>query len=168
MTTAIEKSPARSELRPHRLPTMDEMFNNMLTEIERFWESPFGMIGRALPRTIRGEMTRFEWIPRLDVLREGNELVVDIDLPGMKKEEIDLEVEEDALIVSGERKHEKKIEEKDYWRCERATGDFYRRIPLGFEVDPKKVKATFRNGVLELRLPVPEKALAEPKPIPIA
>lgn len=168
MPTALEKTPARSELRSHRLPTIDEMFNGMVTEFERFWESPFGMLGRALPRTIRGEMTKFEWVPRVDVTREGNELVVDVDLPGMKKDDIELTVDKDALVLTGERKHEKRVEEKDYWRCERTYGNFYRRIPLGFEIDPKSVKANFRNGVLELHLPVPEKALPEPKPIAIS
>ena len=102
-------------------------------------------------------------------LREGgpSALPPSVQLETQTAVDIELTVDKDALVLTGERKQEKKVEEKDYWRCERTYGNFYRRIPLGFEVDPKSVKANFRNGVLQLHLPVPEKALHEPKPIAI-
>lgn len=108
-----------------------------------------------------------EWVPSVDVYREGNDLVVKADLPGMRKEDVHVSLEEGALLIRGERKEEKKVKDEDYFRLERSTGSFFRRMPLGFEVDPERIEAKFKDGVLEVHIPQPVEKLPKAKRIAI-
>ncbi len=104
-------------------------------------------------------MATGEWVPSIDVYKENGNLVVKADLPGIKKTDIHVSVEHGDLIIQGERKEEKELKQEDLFRVERRTGSFFRRMSLGFEVEPDKVDASFRDGVLEIRVPKPvEKA----------
>jgi len=98
---------------------------------------------------------------------KDGELHLSADLPGMEKKDVEVLFDQGDLVLKGERKEMKQIEEKEMVHCERFYGSFYRRIPLGFELDPKLVKATFKNGVLELDIPMPAKTLPQPKKINI-
>jgi HSP20 family protein len=100
-------------------------------------------------------------IPPLDVYEEGGAVVVKVELPGMKKEEIDIHVSGSELTISGKKEKEEKIERKDYRRLERATGMFTRTVTLPAEVELEKVTASYKDGVLEIRAPKVEGA--EPK-----
>jgi HSP20 family protein len=100
-------------------------------------------------------------IPPLDVYEEGGAFVVKAELPGVKKEEIDIRVAGNALTISGKREKEEKIERKDYRRLERAVGAFTRTVTLPGEVDLEKVTASYKDGILEVRAPKLEGA--EPK-----
>ena len=91
--------------------------------------------------------------PPVDVYEEGDALVVKAELPGMKKEEIEVTVTGDLLTISGKREKEEKVERKDYHRLERMAGAFSRSLKLPFEVELDKVTAAFRDGVLEIRAP---------------
>ncbi|HEX6024021.1 MAG TPA: Hsp20/alpha crystallin family protein [Solirubrobacter sp.] len=106
------------------------------------------------------------WVPDVDVVRDNGHLVVRADVPGMKPEEISIEVNEGILTVSG--KHEEAKEEKDktYIRRERRYGAFTRSLPLPDGVDPKKIKAKTQDGVLEVTVPLP-KEVAKQEPIKI-
>jgi HSP20 family protein len=98
------------------------------------------------------------WTPAIDVVRDDGHLVVRADLPGIKPEEVKIEVEDDILTISGE--HEERTDEKDggYARRERRYGSFSRSMALPGGVDPKKITASTRNGVVEVTIPLPEEA----------
>jgi HSP20 family protein len=96
------------------------------------------------------------WLPQVDVLRRGDELVVRADLPGLKKDDISVDVADNVLTIRGQRKEESKEEREGYYWHERSEGSFYRRIPLpeGAKVD--QASARFEDGVLEVALPAPK------------
>lgn len=92
-------------------------------------------------------------MPPVDVYEEGTEIVLKAELPGMKKEEIEVDVTGDVVTLSGRKQKEEKIERKDYHRLERATGEFTRTVRLPAEVVVEKATASFKDGVLEVRAP---------------
>ena len=103
-----------------------------------------------------------EWMPAVDMVRDNGHLVVRADVPGIKPEEIEIKAEEGMLTISG--KHEESAETKDekYVRRERRYGAFSRTMVLPEGVDPKKIKATTHDGLLEVRIPLPKEAAPEP------
>jgi HSP20 family protein len=96
------------------------------------------------------------WTPAIDVVRENGHLVVRADLPGIKPEEVKIEVEDDILTVSGEHQESKEKKDKDYVRRERRYGSFSRSMALPPGVDAKDIKAKTHNGVVEVTIPLPE------------
>jgi HSP20 family protein len=102
------------------------------------------------------------WVPGIDVFEKDNRLVTRIDLPGVKKEDVKVEVTEGQLAITGERKSEAEEKKDRFYRCERAYGSFYRTVPLPEGVKAEEVKATFADGVLEVSVPLPAKV--EPRP----
>lgn len=94
----------------------------------------------------------------LDVYEEGRVIVAKAELPGVKKDEIDVRISGNALTISGKREKEEKVERKDYRRLERAVGTFARTVTLPGEVDLEKVTASYRDGILEIRAPKVEGA----------
>ncbi|MBW3591027.1 MAG: Hsp20/alpha crystallin family protein [Actinobacteria bacterium] len=125
--------------------------------------SPFGTV-----RQIQDEMSRLigsfwsglpysPWAnrPAVDFYEEGDQWIVEAELPGVEPNDIDVQVNENGLEISAKSSSEEKTEDKDkgYYRTERSYGSFRRFLPLPGEVDPKKVKAKYRNGVLEIRMP---------------
>ena len=101
------------------------------------------------------------WTPAIDVVREDGHLVVRADLPGVKPEEVKIEVEDDILTVSGEHQESKEEKDKNYVRRERRYGSFSRSMALPGGVDVKKIKASTRNGVVEVTIPLPKEAKKE-------
>jgi HSP20 family protein len=96
------------------------------------------------------------WTPAIEVAeREGN-YIVRAELPGLKPEDVKVELRDDALTVQGERKFEHEEEKGGVHRSERRYGQFYRSIPLPEGVNPEQVRARFENGILEVKVPVPE------------
>jgi HSP20 family protein len=95
-------------------------------------------------------------------------MFVKADLPGVKKENVTVTFEEGYLILKGERKEEKEIKEESYYRSECDYGAFMRRIPLDFEVDPGLIKAVFKDGVLEVRVPILAAKTPPAKEIPVS
>lgn len=123
------------------------------------WFSLFRPLGEA--------GTLAEWRPRIDVFEQKGKMVVKAELPGIEKKDLKVEFEDGDLILKGERKTEEEVEEDDYYRCERSFGSFFRRIPLGFEVDPDAIKAQFKDGVLEVKLPIPKEHKTHAKTIAV-
>ncbi|HEY8446578.1 MAG TPA: Hsp20/alpha crystallin family protein [Thermomicrobiales bacterium] len=160
--------PAKSgEVRARRWDPLG-LLAEMEAEMERLWNErwPMGsLFGGRLGRGL--SQNGFVWAPRADVFAKNGDLVVKVELPGVKKDEVDVSIEGGDLVIRGERKAEEKVEEKDYYRMERSYGAFYRRWPLPEGVDPDKVEASFEDGVLTVR--VPKGAVQEPeaKKIPI-
>lgn len=98
------------------------------------------------------------WSPSLDVHDEKDNFVVHVELPGMKKEEIDISLHDGVLTVSGERKRESEKTEGETFRSERCFGKFQRSVTLPARVDGNKVKASYKDGVLSIDLPKVEEA----------
>ena len=95
--------------------------------------------------------TRFAY--PIDMYEEKNELVIKTELPGIKKEDLDIKLEGDLLTIKAEKKQEEVSEGTTYYTCERWYGHYSRSVSLPFSVDADKVSATFENGLLEMRLP---------------
>ena len=105
------------------------------------------------------------WAPAVDIYEGEHELVVKADLPDVKPEELDIRVENNILTIRGERKFEKKAEEKNYLRVERAYGSFARSFSLANTVNSEAIKADYKDGVLTLSIPKREEA--KPKQIKV-
>jgi HSP20 family protein len=98
------------------------------------------------------------WSPQVEVFERGDQLVVRADLPGMTKDDINVEFTDDALVIRGERRSEREENEEGYYRTERSYGSFYRSVPLPEGASAENADATFRNGVLEITMPAPQRA----------
>ena len=96
------------------------------------------------------------WIPAMDLVETDKDFVLRADLPGLSENDVNIELEDNVLTVSGERKSEHEERKEGYYRVERASGRFSRSLTLPEGVDPEKVRANFENGVLEVRIPKPE------------
>ncbi|MEO5823005.1 MAG: Hsp20/alpha crystallin family protein [Vicinamibacteraceae bacterium] len=112
-------------------------------------------------------LTRADWVPAVDVFEtEQHELVVKAELAGIKREDIDLKVENNILTIRGERKRDQEIKQDAYQRVERTYGAFARSFTLPTTVNPDAVKAEFKDGVLTVVLPAKEEA--KPRQVQIA
>jgi HSP20 family protein len=107
------------------------------------------------------------WSPRIDVFEKDKRLVTRVDLPGVKKEDVSVEVTDGHLALSGERKRETEEKKDNFYRSEREYGSFYRAIPLPEGVKLDDVKATFADGVLEVSIPLPVEAEAKVRKVQI-
>ncbi len=131
-----------------------------LASFRRIFDEPFGMLTQGF-----GGLGSQEWMPRVDVAENKDGLTVKVDLPGVKQEDINISIEDQVLTVKGERKQETQNTEGGFTRTERAYGTFQRMMVLPTTVDADKVKATYRDGVLEITLPTKEEA--KPKAIKV-
>jgi HSP20 family protein len=104
-------------------------------------------------------MLRGDWIPPVDIFEnEKGEVVIKAELPGLRKEEIDLRVENNTLTIRGERRRQAEVKEEQYHRVERTYGSFSRSFALPGTVDSGRVSADYRDGVLTVVLPLKEEA----------
>jgi len=106
--------------------------------------------------------------PVMDIYEEGEEVIVKAEVPGLEKGDIEVRVAGDLLTVSGKKEKEEKVEQKDYYRYERAAGAFTRSVRLPAEVELEKVTAHLENGVLEIRAPKSPTAKAKTRKIEVA
>ena len=98
-------------------------------------------------------------MPSVDIFEEGEDLVMKAELPGIRKEDIDVRLTDGMITISGEKKNEDEIKRKDYYKWERSYGSFCRSFELPAEVQKNKVKSTFKDGVLEIRMPKSPEAI---------
>ena len=138
-----------ADTRPWRMPDVETMFERMFGDS---WLRPFSRarLGPWGPRTFGVEA------PALDLYEDKDALVVKAEIPGLSKDEIDVSVTGNMLTIKGAKKKEEEVKEKDYYRCERIFGSFFRTLELPADVKTSEVKATFKNGVLEIRMPKAE------------
>ncbi|MGE5168959.1 MAG: Hsp20/alpha crystallin family protein [Rudaea sp.] len=130
-------------------------------EMDRLFES-FGF-GRAFPSSRQGgwdvgeygENLPSMWSPHIEVCERDGKLHIEADLPGMKRDDVEVRVEQDAVVIQGERRNEQKQERRGYYRSERSYGSFYRTIPLPEGANADSATATFREGVLEIDIDMP-------------
>ena len=122
----------------------------------------------AYPRRYDDDLTqRGEWFPPVDIYENGSdEIVLKAELPGLRREDIDLRVENNTLTLRGERKQDTEIKPDQYHRVERSYGAFSRSFTLPSRIDTENVHAEFKEGVLSIKLPV--KAEAKPRQIEVA
>lgn len=143
----------------------------MLGEMVRWDPFPreLDVLGRKLGKLF-GDFPESEilgaWHPNVDIYDHGTEIVLQAELPGMKKEDVHVEVENHMLILRGEKKREEKVQKDEYFRTERVYGAFSRSFSLPATVDAEKIKAVYKEGILTVRLPKVEKA--KPKHVEIA
>lgn len=99
--------------------------------------------------------------PVVDVFEDKEDVVVKAELPGMEKDNIEVNLTDHTLTIKGEKKKEEEIKKENYYRAERSYGSFVRTLELPTEVKSDKVKAAFKNGILEIRMPKTEEAKAK-------
>ncbi|HET6830562.1 MAG TPA: Hsp20/alpha crystallin family protein [Solirubrobacterales bacterium] len=124
--------------------------DSLQSDFNRFFE---GFFGRPVGSSRR-------WAPAMDLSETDDSLVLRADLPGLDREDVSIEVKDNVLTLSGERRDEHEDERMGYHRIERAYGSFARSLTLPRGIDPASVSAGFDKGVLEVRIPKP----AEPEP----
>jgi HSP20 family protein len=116
-------------------------------------------------QTGRGNGTMRRWLPPMDLVETADQYVLRADLPGLSDGDVNVQLEDSVLTISGERKAEHEQQEEGYYRLERAFGAFSRSLTLPDGVDPDSVQAHFDRGVLEIRIPKPEQK--KPKTVQI-
>jgi HSP20 family protein len=117
---------------------------------------PFEMMRSSYPRLFESEKGAM-FMPQIEVLEKEGRLLVRADLPGMRKEDVKVRVDDNGLQIEGERKQESEETHEGYYRSERSYGSFFRSIPLPEGTDIANVKAEFKDGVLEISMPAPAK-----------
>jgi HSP20 family protein len=122
---------------------------------------------RGGQRGLQQSGARGLWAPHVEVFERGNNIVVRADLPGLTRDDIDVEVDDDALIIRGERHSDVEDEQEGYYRSERSYGSFYRAIPLPENIDHNACNASFKDGVLEVTLPKPAQQQSRAKRIDV-
>jgi HSP20 family protein len=129
---------------------LPKIFSEMDEMIKKMW---FGFPFHNLDKDMD-----IGWSPRIDVSETDSALEIVADLPGLEKEDITASLEDDLLIIKGERKVEKESREKRFHTIERSSGSFYRALRLPVEVEKDKIEALFKDGVLTLKLPKAKEA----------
>jgi len=166
-TTELVKR-EESEVLPRRWEPFRVM-EEMEREVERLFNEPLFTWPRLLTRFPRvTSMMPTLFTPMVDLYEKEGSLVVKAELPGLKKEEIEVELQQGDLVIKGERKAETEVKEESYYRMERSYGTFFRRIPLPFEVKPEMIKASYTDGILEVHIPMPKVEKPEAKKVKIA
>jgi HSP20 family protein len=135
-----------------RMGNMERLFDRM---VEEFWRRPFPTLLRPERWWPEGMTMR---IPTVDVYEEKDDVVIKAEIPGLSKEDMSVQVADSMLTIKGEKKREEEVKEDEYYQCERSFGSFMREVALPCEVKADEVKASFKNGVLEVRMPKTEGA----------
>lgn len=128
-------------------------------EIDRLFDSPLNALTNNSQQFLNG------WLPTIDLYEDQDHLVLKAELPGMKKEDIDISLQGDVLTLSGERKEEEVFDKAETYRAERFLGRFQRTCTLPISVDARKVDASYKDGILTVTLPKAEEA--KPKQIEV-
>ncbi|GAB61040.1 MAG: Hsp20/alpha crystallin family protein [Candidatus Jettenia sp.] len=147
---------ARELIKWSQLPTISSLQNEMNRMFDRFFKgsdlSEFGMETGG-------------WIPPIDLSETNEKVTVKAEIPGIDPKDIDISIQENTLLIKGEKKEEKEEKNKSFYRMERRYGSFSRSIPLPPSVDSNKVTAEYKNGVLEITLQKKEEV--KPKQISV-
>lgn len=133
------------------------LLRQLTSELDRSFGEPFWP-SFQWPALRTEAAAAIAWAPKVDVFEKDGRLVTKVDLPGVKKDDVKVEVTDGHLALSGERKHETEEKKDNVYRTEREYGSFYRAVPLPEGVKLEDVKATFADGVLEVTVPLPPKA----------
>jgi HSP20 family protein len=139
-----------------------------------FWNDPFGLLHRESWPFQReswpwrtGQQGSALWSPQIESFQRGDQFVVRADLPGLKKEDVHIELTDNSLAIEGERREEREEDREGYYRSERSYGSFYRVIPLPEGAITETAKAHFDNGVLEIVLQAPPREVSRKRRVEI-
>ena len=138
-----------------RQQSMPGLMTSPFSFMRRFGEgmeqlfADFG-VGGLMPR---GFNELAAWTPQIEMFERENQLVIRADLPGLKTDDVQIELRDDSVVIQGERQEERKEEREGFYTTERTYGRFYREIPLPEGADTNQATATFRDGVLEITIP---------------
>lgn len=137
-------------------------------EMDHLFED-FGL-GRGMltPMLDKAQLPQGPWSPQIEIFERGNQLVLRADLPGLTKNDVNVEIDNDGITIEGERQHENEEKGEGYYRSERSYGKFYRRIPMPEGVKAEDAKATFKNGVLEITMPASKREERKPRRLEIS
>lgn len=157
MAKAAEEEKAITAKKPSEIVSRGEELEHWMERfMDDMWRRPFpSLFGRDRWLPIRPLSIR---MPSLDVYEEKDSVVVKAELPGMKKEDVEVNLAGETLTIKGEKKEDKEVKEDDYYRRERSYGSFLRTVALPSEVKSDEIKASFKDGVLEIRMPKTEEA----------
>lgn len=150
-----------------------QLANAPLTVMKRFGEEverlfgDFG-IGRGLSNSIGRTFDQDVWTPPVEMFERDGELVVRADLPGLTKDEVNVEVGDGGITIEGERRGQEEEKREGFYHSERHYGKFYRRLPLPEGIDVQDASATFRDGVLEITMEAPKRKDAKPRRLSIS
>src|SRR5690242_21322249 len=139
-----------------------------LEDMEKRLSTIFGRAPMATNGEKKEAISVTEWSPLVDISEDDKEYVVKAEIPEMKKEDIKINVHDDVLTVSGERKYEKEEKGKKYHRVERAYGSFMRSFALPENADGSKINAEYKDGMLKVHLPKSEQAKQKANEVKIA
>ncbi len=114
---------------------------------------------------IDDDISMCAWKPTVNIYETDEAIILKAELPGIKKEDVSVEVKDNVLTLKGERAEDKEVKEENYFRKERCFGTFSRAFNLHYRVQPDKIKAKFKDGVLEIEVPKPEEE--KPKQITV-
>jgi len=167
MKEDIKKANTEVALKTPETVNPFQMMHRFTKDMERLFED---FQGFSFPNFFTTDFAPFRsglekgaWMPQIEVLQNNGKLMVRADLPGLAKDDVKLEITDDFLTISGERKEEKEEKREGFYRSERSYGSFYRQIPLPEGAKTENAAATFANGVLEITIPAPEVATATRK-----
>ncbi len=157
MTKAAAEEKAVATKKPGEITSRVEDIEHWMERfMDDMWRRPFpSLFGRDRWLPIRPSSIR---MPSLDVYEEKDSVVVKAELPGMKKEDVEVNLVGANLTIKGEKKEDQEVKEDDYYRRERSYGSFLRTVALPCEVKSDEIKASFKDGVLEIRMPKTEEA----------
>lgn len=153
-------TPTRGERRPGLARAWDwdaspfRAFQRMTDEMDRLFED-FGFGRRRGAGSLWPQAGAQIWAPEVEVFQKNNELTIRADLPGLKREDVTVDITDREVTIEGERKHEREEEREGYYRSERGYGSFCRVIALPEGAITDQARATFKNGVLEITMPAP-------------
>lgn len=139
-------------------------------EFDHMVENMFGRFGFPLPQFMSGGWAGLKngsFKPKVDISGTDTEYVIEADLPGVEEKDIDIQLRDDVLVLSAERRNEEKTEDKGYYRVERSFGSFRRVLNLPGDADRENVKASFKNGTLTITLRRTKAVEPESRKIPI-
>ena len=136
-------------------------FGSLQERINRMFDDTI----RTLHPTDGEELEKGTWAPAVDIYETNDSFVVSADLPGLNKDEIQIDLKDNTLTLKGEKKFEEKVSKDNYIRVERAYGSFVRSFTLPQNADPEKIKAKYKEGILEIT--IPKKEEAKPKQIKV-
>jgi HSP20 family molecular chaperone IbpA len=156
--SATQADARKSEAEPW-LPRLMDVWEEPLVVMRRMSQEMDNLfdrfIGRPLGIPVLMQSGSRNWTPPVEVTRRNNQLVVCADLPGIKREDVHVEIKNDKLTIEGDRRMQgEQSQEQEYRRTERPYGHFYRMVPLPEDVDPDSATASMHDGVLEITLPV--------------
>ena len=133
-------------------------------EIDRMFDTFFQDFP-SMPGLLQGKERGF--MPRVNVIEKEKEIRIEAELPGIEEKDLEINIDNGMLTISGEKKSEKEDRKDNYYMMERSYGAFRRQLPLPAETDRDHVKAEFKNGVLSITVPKTEEAKSKVKKIPI-